>query len=564
MAGRTLAEQYQPIEGLYTHAEYRERTDFRFVHDHKPHHHAALTATYDRARPHFAHRHWCIQDVYDTRYVHRMLRLAAAYGMNGIQFSGDNIYWVNDALYRYNVFPFVGELCERCHDHGLKAYFWTHEINGFFHEFVAGGRYGTSGQLIGGTMDLSSASGYWQALRDKYDVFLRRLPGVDGLVLTLNECQVPVFLDERVRSDLSAAERVTRITRTILDVCRAHGRHLIVRTFCYEPAEAARIRRGLEALGERVTLMMKCVPHDWNIFLPDDPQIAAFRGWDTIVEHDLALEFMGDGRTPAPQVDYLKRRFDHAVAQEVRGVSGRLCRFRTHAEHTLNWAHVYAFSRFAQDPRATADAVWRDYATADYGAAAADFVVQAGRRLFAIGQETYYLAHEHRNVSNLHTFPTLANWVWWNCAKWSPEDPAAQALYRQLCAPTPAFIRATVAAKEAALVDVARLRTEVEAHAAALRPPDLRYFRTVLPRVAVVAAAHIGQHVVELMVRHDASRPPAERQFAAEIAARIAGLRELIATQRALLVAGGVEGNQHSDLVLEVFCRNAERHLAGR
>ena len=565
---------------MYTKAEYRERPDFRFVHDAKKHHHEALTATYLRGTPHFAQRHWVIQDMYDSEYFRRMLRLAAKrnagpkgqcepkarakrqkYGMTGIQFSGDNIYWVNDSLYRFNVFAFVGELCERCHDLGLRAYFWTHEINGFFHEFVTNGRYGYSGQLIGGKIDLSSSSGYWQVLADKYDVFFRRMPGVDGLVLTLNECHVPVFRDELIESDLGPGERVARIARTVLEACRKHGKHLILRTFCYHPEELQTIRAGIEQIGEKVTLMMKCQPHDWHVFLPHNPLIEAFAGWDVMVEYDLALEFMGDGRQPAPQLDYLKYRFDHAAANNVNGVAGRICRFRNHAEGTLNWANVYAFSRLAHDPGISGDTLWNDYARGDYGEQNADFITALGRRLFDLAKETYYLAHEQRGVCNFNAFPQLDNWLFWNCAKWSPDDQDVQERYRLVCEPTPEFIAEVVAAKEHALAEVQALSREIQEKEHDLAPGDYEYLTTMMTRTAVSAEVHMTQHMVELMVRHDAKRPESERRFTAQIKRRIARLREIVTTKRKLVLAASAEGNQHNDVLVEVFCRRAERYL---
>jgi hypothetical protein len=38
----------------------------------------------------FRYRHWEIQDVYDSDYYRRMIRAAADYGMNGIQWSGNH------------------------------------------------------------------------------------------------------------------------------------------------------------------------------------------------------------------------------------------------------------------------------------------------------------------------------------------------------------------------------------------------------------------------------------------------------------------------------------------
>lgn len=558
---KTLAEAYAERDGLYTPAAYLERPGYRFVHDAKRHRHRRLAAELRQGASPYALRHWTIQDVYDSAYADRMLDLARDYGMTGIQWSGDHIYWVNDALYRYNVYAHVGELCEKCHDRGLRAYFWTHEINGFFHEFVTGGRYGYSGQLVQGRMDLSSTSGYWKVLEDKYDVFFRRIPGVDGLVLTLNECHVPVFREGLIESDLSAEDRVARIARTVARVCARYGKHLILRTFCYFPGEQEKIRRGIERIGEPVTLMIKCQPHDWHVFFPHDPLIASLNEYERVVEYDLALEFMGDGRQPAPQVDYLKHRMDHAAAHGAAGVAGRICRFRCHAEGTLNWANVFAFSRFAHEPAASAEETWRAYARSDWGRRNESFIVDLGRRLYEIGTACFYLAGELRGVCNFNTFPSLDNWWAWKRVNWVPDDPAVAREYGLLCRPTPEFIAEIRGQKRRARADIRALRREVESRRGAFAAGDYGHLRTVLARSEVMTDVFTTQHEVELMVRHDAKRPAAERRYGADLTAALARLRRVAATKRREVLDAGAEGNQYNDTMIEVFCRHAERYL---
>ncbi len=560
----SLSEAFSDVDGLYVNAEYREHQSYRFIHDAKHHHHQPLAAACQPGKDAFAIRHWTIQDIYDGTYRDRMLALAARYGMNGIQFSGDNIYWVNDSLLRYNAYVFTGQLCERCHDLGMKAYFWTHEINDFFHAFVTGGQYGFSNQLAGGTIDLSSDSGIWDVLYEKYDVFFRRLPGVDGLVLTLNECQVPVFRDDCVVSDMSAAERVARIGRTVKAACDAHNRHLILRTFCYTPEEIVNIRKGVEAIGEDLTLMIKCQPHDWQTFYPHNSLIAALAGHDLIVEFDMGHEPMGAGHLPYPDVDYLRHRFDHAVKHGVQGVAGRIDRFRNHAEGTLNWASLYAFSRMACAPSTTADVIWQEYAGADFGHAAADFIVDLGRRLFEVGTHTFFLGREWGTVhTNLLTFEKLEHPERCSRAMWDPDNEEAAATLALLQTPTPEFIAQIKASKWAARADLARLRGELDARQSIFTPDDFAYLAMMLERYAIMAEVIMTQHLVILQVRHDAALPPEKRAFGTPVSDALAHLRKLAAAHPRILNDAANEGCQVAPERLERFCRNAERHLTG-
>ncbi len=557
-----LSNAFCSVEGLYVNAEYRERPDYRFRHDAKPHRHTALARHVQAGRGAFALRHWTIQDVFNTEYLNEALRLAAEYRMTGIQFSGDNIYWVTDSPQRYNTYVFTGQLCERCHDLGLEAFFWTHEINGNFHEWVRGGRYGFSGQLVGGTMDLSAKSSYWDALYEKYDVFLRRLPGVDGLVLTVNESQIPVFRDDCIRSDLSAEERVAKVARTVKAACDAHGKRVILRTFCYGPDENEKIRRGVRRISRDLAVMIKCQPHDWHTFYPHDPLIAALADFPRVIEFDMGHEPMGAGRVPYPDADYLKWRFDYARSQGVMGVAGRIDRFRNHALGTLNWSNVYAFSRLASAPATPAERVWDEYAAADYGSRNRVFIKNLGRRLFAAGKHVFFLAKEWGTQhTNFQTFDTLAHNRRWSCAFWSPGDVEAETTLALLMKPTPAFIEDVMAAKREAVKDIRRLLREVRARRASLAPDDYRYLVEMLRRTAVYAEAVTTQHALVLMTRHDAERSTPERCYGRRITADLARLRRLIGRETVRLLDCGNEGCQHGPEVLERFCRNVERHL---
>ncbi len=557
----SLGEAFDQVDELYVNAEYREVPGFRFRHDAKPHDHDGLAATI-RPPAALALRHWTIQDVFDSGHLDDTLRRARQYGMTGIQFSGDNLYWVNDSLHRYNTYVFTGQLCEKCHDLELDAYFWTHEINGFFHEFVRHGRYGFSGQLAAGSIDLSSRSGIWEMLFEKYDVFFRRLPGVDGLVLTLNECQVPVFRDDCIDSDLDAAARVAKIGQTVKAACDAHGKQLILRTFCYTPDETERVRDGVRRIGADVTVMIKCVPHDWQTFYPHDPLIAALAEFPRVIEFDLAHEPMGAGRFPYPDTDHLTHRFAHLAAQGAIGVAGRIDRFRNHAAGTLNWANVHAFSRLAHQPSLAADALRLEYAALDFGPANAEFVADAMRRFYAAGQQTFFLGQEWGSAhSNLNAFNQLDHNRRWSRATWAPDDHEAVATRELLAAPSPEFIARIVEEKAAALADLRQLVTETGRRQPTLAPADYDYLQTAAARSIVICEVLATQHVVMLMTRHDAPLPVGRRRYGKPIDAHLARLRELAATHDGLLRDAGNEGCQYGPEVLEHFCRNVHRHL---
>lgn len=559
----SLGEAFRSFDGLYVDGAYREIPRYRFVPDAKPHHHLDLTKQIQPGARPFELRHWIIQDVYNSAHVDETLRQAKAYGMTGIQFSGDNIYWVNDSLHRYNAGVFTGMLCEKCHDLNLDAYFWTHEINGFFQEFVIGGRYGFYGQLAEGKIDLSSRSGYWDTLYEKFDVFFRRQPGVDGLVLTLNESQVPVFRDECITSDLSPEERVARIGQTVQAACKAHDKRLILRTFCYHPDEAARIRDGVRRIGSDLTVMIKCVSHDWQTFFPHDPLIVALSDFPRVIEFDLAHEHAGGSRFPYPDTDHLVDRFSHSATQGAQGVAGRIDRFRNHAEGTLNWSNVYSFSRLAQDPSATADALREEYAATDFGEANGPFIAQMLRRLYAIGEKTFFISKEwgtqHSNLLPLSPVKyTNAS----NRALWAPDDAEAVETNRLLADPSPDFIERVALDKRATLEDLRQLASEVEIGRAGLDAADYDYLSEMFSRAIVQCEALTIQHVVILMLRYDAGRTEDERRYGTEISTRLERLRELARTEARRLIDASNEGCQHSPQIIERFCRSAERALS--
>ena len=505
--------------------------------------------------------HWTILDAYDNAYIDRMLDAAPGYGVEGIQFSEDEIYWVNDSLTRYNAFAYTGRLCEKCHARGLKAYFWTHEICDFFQEFTTGAQYGFYRQLIGGRINLRANSPFWAALREKYEVFFRRLPGVDGVVLTLNESHVPVFREGVVDSDLAPHELVARLATEVKRACDEHRRELILRNFCYTPDEQERMRRGIAAIPGRPTLMMKCQPFDWHIHLPDDPMIAAYAAeYPVLVEYDLGHEFNGVGLIPFPDTAYLATRLAHARSCGAAGAAARLDRFRTHAEGTLNWSSVHTFARMALDPSLQPAAALRDYTRVDYPGTLSEQVAAFAKDLFAISASLFYLRrYWFCSHSNPPDFPkTFRRENHRGPLAWSPDDPRAQDDADAMQTPRPAHIDALIAEQlaHAATRDrwTAFWRSASDAD---LTPGDLAYLRKACARLTMFSEVVWRQQQVVLMVRHDSTLPAGTRRYTSDIESHCryieASARERECEWRVI----GAEGNQHLPEILESFCIGA-------
>jgi len=338
-----------------------------------------------------AHRSWQFQQP-DWDTFSAAIPCAASEGINRIQLS-HHIVMDAEELWQGRdhdkKLAFVKRAVALAHRYHLAVDMWTHELSGVPPELRDGKRVRLSPEL-------------WQWLDKKYEKLFTLVPDLDGLVLTFAETDYPIYKDDAVISTATPVARVVKMIDVLSAVCARHDKQLIVRTFVYEPNEIAWIGEALTAVARQsgarhnITVMTKCVPHDWQPYYPYNPLLGRVGGLPQVVEMDLGQEFTGKNHLLYGEVEYVRAVLAYARRCGVVGAVARVERYGDRALGTPNAVNLHAFCRLLQDPSPTADTLWHEWAEARYGADAAPAVIAALRRTY--------------DITNLTLFP-LGQWI---------------------------------------------------------------------------------------------------------------------------------------------------------
>lgn len=381
------------------------------------------------------HRAWQFHD-YNWDYISKAIPMAARAGMNRIQLSHNIIMDAEELWEREGQearLKFVRDSVDLAHKNGLKVDIWTHELSGVPKEFMdADGKCVLSPRL-------------WSWVEQKYEKLFDLVPGLDGVVLTFCEVDIPVYDDEKVACEQPQMQRIARLGEVVAGVCERNGAAIIIRTFVHEPQQLAWIGEAVQVLGETLkdkknaVVMTKCVPHDWHPYYPYDPLLGKSAGLPQIVEIDLGDEYSGLSWVPHCQVDYVRRCLKYAREKGVIGAVARVERLKDHALGTPNEVNIHAYSRLVRDSSISNAALWSEWAEAKYGAAAAPGVVRALERTFDINNMTFFPLQawvmDHSKIGNWeYAKKHVVTYERYSVRRWIP-SPYYERIYDDLCMP---------------------------------------------------------------------------------------------------------------------------------
>jgi alpha-glucuronidase len=135
------------------------------------------------------------------------------------------------------------------------------------------------------------------------------------------------------------------------------------------------LAKAFDVIDPEIILMLKCVPHDWEVFYPHNPAIGRYPERRQIIEFDPGAEYYGVGRVPYLYPEYIDFRLDYARARNAYGYVARVERQGNPAaipgiteDSGLNAINLHAFKRFAEDPDVTPDQVWSEFVSKEVGA----------------------------------------------------------------------------------------------------------------------------------------------------------------------------------------------------
>lgn len=240
----------------------------------------------ERARA--LHIHW-LPLTLDQQYIETAVRMARDHDVEAFHLSHKLVMDAEDVLNDPERREQVLRAMAAMKQGGLKIWCWTHEIK-TLPPGMAKGKDKKDKRVNLRNPELQ------RFLDAKYDDFVSRaLPGLEGLVVTFAETNLPVYqhadpaLARQNLEDLAALVRAPLARR---------GVKLAVRDFVYRKDEMAVMAQAIGGMAPDVALMSKIVPHDWEPFYPVNPMVGAVAPREQWVEFDLGLEYEGQNVLP--------------------------------------------------------------------------------------------------------------------------------------------------------------------------------------------------------------------------------------------------------------------------
>lgn len=272
-----------------------------------------------------------------------------------------------------------------------------------------------------GTIDLDNPE-FWTWFKQDYRNMLDLVPDVDAVLLTFIETGARVERQHSVKLKTEAEKLAYLVDQVASVIVDERHQNLYLRTFGYYPAE---IDRTVEAIGlvqhrEGIRVMAKATPHDFLLTHPNDQWVQRIDR-PTIIEFDATGEFNGQGKIAGawPQEHINRWRYFQALPNVI-GYTARTDRYdESRIIGTPTEINLYALYRVTQNPRVSADTVYRDFTIRTYGWRAAPHVRAALAKSFDIVTSGLYtLGINTANHSRLDYDPYCSNYHRHVTGKW--------------------------------------------------------------------------------------------------------------------------------------------------
>ena len=314
------------------------------------------------------------------------IKTAKRYNVNHLQLSHHIVHDLREVKDE-KVRDQVNSLTRMAHSEGInEVMVWDHS---FYPLAYYPDRFKTGPN---GTIDLDNAE-FWQWYKEDYRRMLDLVPDIDGLILTFIETGAYAEKQHSVRM-LSPEEKLAAVVNAVADVViEERGKKLYIRTFAYSEEEYAGITGCIKHIrNDKVTLMIKEVPHDFFLTHPNNPYIGKLNR-PTIVEFDTGNEYNGQGVIANTWPEYVMRRWkDYIARPNVTGYVARTDRYgTTKIVGTPNEILLYTLMRVTENPLVSANQIYNEFIISKYGNENLQPIKEAFQKSFDIITSILYI-----------------------------------------------------------------------------------------------------------------------------------------------------------------------------
>lgn len=234
-----------------------------------------------------------------------------------------------DAEYVNYCLDVVNKCTKKAHEHGIKNYFWHHELdlpNGFKEAFP---------EILNENGDIEVTHPIVKDyLENRVIDFFYSYPFMDGLVLTLHETKVPLL---RLKNQkLDKIGRVKYVTKILYDTCKSLGKELIVRPFASLEEDYVMMTKAYEEISSEMVIMDKWTQFDWSLTAPHNSFFNKIKKNPLRVETDIFGEYFGKGRLPLMLKDHIQEKFEYCEKFNPVGYVSRIDRGGNHSFGDVN------------------------------------------------------------------------------------------------------------------------------------------------------------------------------------------------------------------------------------
>ena len=213
----------------------------------------------------------------------------------------------------------VNEVCDMLAPHGIKTYYWHHELEipyQFDEEFP---------EIHNSDGDVEITHPLIKDfLENKVEDFFHLYPKMDGWVLTLHETRIPLL--KLKNQKLGKTERVKYVTEILYNACKRLGKELIVRPFASLEEDYQNMMNAYEQISHDLVVCDKWTQFDWSLSLPHNAFFNKIKHNPLMVETDIFGEYFGKGFLPIMLKKHIPEKYAYCESFEPRGYVSRIDR----------------------------------------------------------------------------------------------------------------------------------------------------------------------------------------------------------------------------------------------
>ncbi len=213
----------------------------------------------------------------------------------------------------------VNEVCDMLAPHGIKTYYWHHELEIPLRFDEVYPEIHNSDGDVEVTHPLIK-----DFLENKILDFFHLYPKMDGIVLTLHETRIPLL--KLKNQKLDKVERVKYVTEILYNACKKLGKELIVRPFASMASDYDDLMSAYERISNELVVCDKWTQYDWSLTMPHNEFFNKIKSNPLMVETDIFGEYFGKGFLPIMLKNHIKNKYAYCEGYEPKGYVSRIDR----------------------------------------------------------------------------------------------------------------------------------------------------------------------------------------------------------------------------------------------